>query len=68
MGLHPLQYLKVRCVDAAFNQAEKIDADANEFRKLFLRQLAGKPDCLEPISRVSPKLQTQHLGVEKADH
>jgi hypothetical protein len=43
------------------NQAEKIHADADQFRKLLLRQLAFESYCLEPDSELPPE-GLRHLG------
>ena len=51
----PLQHIKAGRIDPALDQAEEIDADADEFGELFLRQLSGQPDRPEPTPELSPE-------------
>lgn len=37
---HLLQHLKARSVDSPLNQAQEIDTDSDQFRKLLLREVA----------------------------
>ena len=43
---HSLKHIKAGRINPPFNQAEEVDANANELRELLLRQLTVQPDCL----------------------
>ena len=49
---HPFQNLERGCVDTPLNEAQEIDADADQLRKLLLSQLAFMPDRPETISKM----------------
>jgi hypothetical protein len=62
---HPFQHLERGCVDTPLNEAQEIDADFDQLRKLLLSQLAFEPNRLQPSSELSPQGRG-HLGVENA--
>lgn len=57
-----LQLLKRWCVDAPFDQAQEIDGDSHQFRKLLLRESAMKAKVVKVCPELLSQL-TRHFGV-----
>ena len=60
-----LQVFKGRSIDPAFDKAQKVDRDIEQFRELLLAHLSGQPNRLKAIAEFLAKgRQVFHLWAE----